>query len=256
MRARRSVQIVVLVMALVAPIFDSAGQPSFPAPPAPGRFISDAAGLIGATDGAEIERIAAALFAERGYPIAVVTIRSVAAQGASGYTVDRYAAELLRSWPADRHMPSHGMLLVVAADDRAARIQLGSAWGHVHDDRARKVMERLILPAFRKGQFSTGIVDGVRGFDAMARQLPLSTVGQPWWMPSALVVDGLDQPWWTLPVLIVGAIVLVVGLMSLVRTGRRGWAWAAAAFMLGIVLSRLLGRAEASDSGGGASGEW
>jgi hypothetical protein len=117
-------------------------------------------------------------------------------------------------------------------------------------------MDRLIVPAFVKGQFSTGIVDGVRGLDAMGRQQALPGGGQPAWMPAALVVEGLDEPWWTLPALVAGGVVLVVGLVSIARRGRRSWAWAAAAFILALVLSRFFGSAHASDSGGGATGEW
>jgi len=50
--------------------------------------------------------------------------------------------------------------------------------------------------------------------------------------------------------------VAVAGLVSVGRNGRRSWAWAAAAFVLGIVLARTFGWASASDSGGGATGEW
>ena len=261
MQARRSVQLVVLLMALVAwpGAFDAMAKPSFPVPPAAGRFINDAAGLISTEDVAEIGRLADALLAEKRYPIGVVTIRSLSAQGAEGYTIERYAAELLQSWHQDQSLRTYGMLLLVAADNRAARIQLGSAWGHAHDGRARQVMDRLILPAFRRGEFSRGIRDGVRGFDAMGRQLSLPT-NQPWWMPSVpseIAVDALSEPWWALPALVAGGLVLLVALVSLARRGRRSWAWAAAAFILGIFLSRLFGgSAEASDSGGGATGEW
>jgi uncharacterized protein len=254
---RRALQAVMLLMALLAPMAsDAANKPSFPAPPPPGRFISDTAGVIGEGDGSEIDRLAAALIAEKGYPIGVATIRSLAAEGADGYTIERYAAELLQSWHQDERMRSHGMLLVVASKDRVARIQLGSAWGRAHDDRARRVMDRLILPAFRKGEFSAGILNGVRGFDAMGRQLALPAVGQPSWMPCALIVEGLDDPWWTLPVLVAGGLVLVVGLVSLARRGRRSWAWAAAAFIFALLLARFFGSAEASGSGGGATGDW
>lgn len=254
---RRAVQLAVLLMALLAPMAsDAVSQPSFPAPPPAGHVISDAAGVIGKEDGAEIGRMAAALLAEKGYPISVVTIRSLAAQGAGGHTIERYAAELLQSWHQDERGRSHGMLLLVAAEDRVARIQLGSAWGSAHDDRARRVMDRLILPAFRKGELSTGILDGVRGFDAMGRQLALPAVGQPSWMPRALVVEGLDQPWWMLPALVAGGLVLMVGVVSLARRGRQSWAWAAAAFIFALLLSRFFGSAEASDSGGGATGGW
>src|SRR6185436_16824976 len=137
------------------------------------------------------------------------------------------------------------------------RIHLGPAWGHAHDERARKVMTSLILPPFNKGELSAGIVAGVHGFDALGRQRPLSTVGQPSWIPSALVAEGLDAPWWTMLALIAVGIVVVVGLVALARSGRKSWAWAAGAVIFALVLSRFFGgSAEASDSDGGATGTW
>lgn len=251
---RRSMQLVILWVALLVPTASLAV--TFPHPPPAGHFVSDAADLIDDEDSSEIDRLAGALLAEKGYPISVVTIRSLSAEGAGGYTIERYAAELLQSWSRDGLRRSHGMLLLVAAENRAVRIQLGSAWGSAHDDRARRVMDRLILPPFRGGDLSAGILEGVRGLDAMGRQRALPAAGRPSWVPSALVVEGLDQPWWTLPALVVGGLVLVVGLVSLARRGRRSWAWAAAAFVLALVLSRFFGSAAASDSAGGATGEW
>jgi uncharacterized protein len=265
MRPRRLVQLGVLLMALMAgpALFDAVAAPSFPTPPPPGRFIDDGARLISSEDGAEIGRLADALLTEKRYPISVVTIRSLAAQGADGYTIERYAAELMQSWRGDRHFQAYGMLLLIAAENRTARIQLGSAWGNAHDGRARKVMDRMILPAFRQGQFSAGILNGVRGFDAMGRQETLPMSNRPSWIPAALPIEALDldlelrEGWWVIPAFAVGGLVVLVGLISLARRGRRSWAWAAAAFILGLFLSRLFGgSAEASESGGGATGEW
>ena len=274
MRSRRLILPLLLLPALVAGplVRDAAATPVFPGPPASGRFINDGAGLITAEDRAEIQQVAAALLAEKRYPIGVVTIRSLAAQNADGYTIERFAAEVLQSWRQDDSMRTYGLLLLVSADDRKARIQLGSSWGHAHDGRARKVMDRLILPAFRRGELSKGIVGGVRGFDAMGRQLALPA-DQPWWKSPAVAADALGledalgslglgemlgEPWWALPALIAAGLVVLIGLVSVARGGRRSWAWAAAAFILGVVLSRLLGggSAEASDSGGGATGDW
>jgi uncharacterized protein len=191
-----------------------------------------------------------------------VTIRSLAAQGAADYTIERYAAELMQH--GDEYFRSYGMLLLVAADNRTARIQLGSAWGTAHDGRARRVMGGMILPAFRKGDFSSGILAGVRGFDAMARQRNLPLRAQPWWLPAALDINALELnlplegDWWVLPALAVGALVLVIGVISVARGGRKSWAWVAAAFIFGIVLSRIFGgSAEAgASSEGGATGKW
>jgi uncharacterized protein len=242
MRFPNAAQWVLLSMALVVgPLSsDGWGKPSFPPQPWPRSFVSDAAGLITAEDSHEINRLAGALRRD-GYPVGVVTIRSLAGQGAEDYTIEEYASELLQSWRVDEAVRGNAMLLVVAAEDREARIELGAAWGRAHDDRARDVMNRLILPAFRRGEFSAGILAGVRGFDAMGRQLALPSAPQPWWMLPALVAAGL---------------VAVAGLVSVGRNGRRSWAWAAGAFVLGIVLARTFGWASASDSGGGATGEW
>jgi uncharacterized protein len=263
MAMRRSVQLVVLLIVLVAATSaDAAGDGSFPAPP-PGRIISDAADLINGGDASEIVRLAEALFTEKRYPIRVVTIRSLAAQGAAGYTIERYAAELMQSWRADGYFTSYGMLLLVAADNRTARIQLGSAWGTAHDGRARRVMDAMIVPAFRKGEFSAGILAGVRGFDALGRQRSLPIRTQPSWMPAELDINAvdltlqMDDGWWVVPALALGGLALVIGLLSIARRGRRSWAWVAAAFIFGILLSRFFGgSAEASESGGGATGKW
>lgn len=265
MRSRVSMPLVVVLVALVAGLVSSgaAATPSFPAAPPPGRVVSDAAGLINGGDASEIVRLAGALLTEQRYPIRVVTIRSLAAQGAAGYTIERYAAELMQSWRGDQQFHSYGMLLLVAADNRAARIQLGSAWGTAHDGRARRVMDGLILPAFRKGELSAGILAGVRGFDAMGRQRSLPMRKQPWWLPAALDINALELnlqlegDWWVLPAFAVGGLALLIGVISLARRGRKSWAWAAAAFIFGILLSRFFGgSAEASESGGGATGKW
>lgn len=264
MEMRHSIPLVALLIALVTQASaDAAGTPTFPAAPPPGRVILDGAGLINGGDASEIVRLAEALLTEKRYPIRVVSIRSLAAQGAPDYTVERYAAELMRAWGGDAHFRSYGMLLLVASENRTARIQLGSAWGTTHDGRARRVMDGMILPAFRKGELSAGILAGVRGFDAMGRQLNLPVRDQPWWMPATLDINALelnlqaDEGWWVLPAFAAGGLVLLIGVISFARRGRRSWAWVAAAFVFGILLSRFFGgSAEASESGGGATGDW
>jgi uncharacterized protein len=222
-------------------------QATFPTrPPSGGVIVSDEIGLIKVEDRPEIERIGAALFKDRGYPVCVVTIRSLAAHKATGYTIERYAAELLKTWNLEADHRSHGMLLLVAEDDRQARIQLGAAWGAAHDGRAREIMDTLILPAFRRGQMSRGILDGVRGFDAMGRGLALP-------MP--------PLPWWLIPAVAAGALALVGGIISLGRSGRRGWAWAIAGIIGGILLSRAIawargGGDDSSVDESGVTGKW
>jgi len=234
-------------------------QVTFPAAPAPGGFVVDEARLIVPLHQVDIEGLARELKREHGYPVTVVTIRSLSAHGAAGYTIERYASEMLKFWPPDVERQGYGLTLLVSAEDRVARIELGSAWRGVHDGRAREIMDHLILPAFRRGQFSEGIQAAVKGFDAMGRGRRLPGESRfGWLIPAALAPA--DQPWWALPAIVAGVIALVGAVISLARSGRKGLAWAAAGFFGAILLSRAIALARGDDSGDrdstGATGKW
>jgi uncharacterized protein len=237
-------------------------QVAFPAAPAPGRFVVDEARLIVPLHQVDIESLAGELKRELGYPVTIVTIRSLSTQGAAGYPIERYAAEMLKTWPPDAERQSYGLTLLVSANDRLARIELGSAWRGVHDGRARQIMDHLILPAFRRGEMSQGILAAVKGFDAMGRgrRLPGESMFG-WFVPEFLAPA--DQPWWFFPAIAAGVIGLVAGIISLARRGRKGLAWAVAGFFGAILLSRVIAMAKGGDSddGGstessGATGKW
>jgi uncharacterized protein len=240
------------------------GQATFPPAPAAGSSVVDEAKLLTPADRREVEGIAGALNREHGYPVTVVTIRSLAGQRASAYSIERYGSEMLKAWNLDPDRRSYGLTLIVAAEDRVARIELGSAWGGEHQGRAREIMDRLILPAFRRGDLSQGILAAVQGFDAMGRGRRLPGESQFGWLSPATLAP-TAQPWWLIPAIVAGVVVLIAAVISLGRSGRKGLAWAAAAFVGAILLSRALawarggddsGAAEGSAEGSGVTGKW
>jgi uncharacterized protein len=216
---------------------------------AEGMWIVDRAALIGEAESTEINGIAGALMSEEQVPLLVVTLNSLAEMNAASYTIERYASELFDHWGIGSERRNYGMLLLVSKGDRKARIELGQAWAGQHDSEAREVMDTLIIPVFKRGDFSGGILAGVRGMDAMARGLQLPT-------PKA--------PWWILPLMGAGLILVICVIVSLFKSGRKGWGWALIA-ALGVLLFLLM-RASASggggafgggsSGGGGASGSW
>ena len=257
--------VVVAIGFIGAVPFAATGPAQVAFPPAPGRgaAVVDEAKLIAPMHQVDIEVLASELKREHGYPVTVVTIRSLSAYGATGYAIERYMSEMLKSWPLDAERQGYGLTLLVSADDRLARIELGSAWAGTHDGRAREIMDHLILPAFRRGQLSQGILNAVRGFDAMGRGKRLpgeSAFG--WLVPAALAPA--DQPWWLVPAIAAGILALIAGAISLARSGRKGLAWAIVGFFGVILLSRLIAMAKgdnSGDSGGstessGATGKW
>lgn len=225
---------------------------SFPPRPPDQDFFVDEANLLRPADAAEVDRIAGSLLAQEQVPIFVVTISSLGSQGAAGVGIESYAKQLFDHWGIGRPDRNYGMLLLVSVGDRKARIELGAAFDHRYDPESNEIMQRLIVPAFKRGDFSTGIVDGVRGLDAMARGLNLP---HP------------TPPWWYYPALVLGTIFVLAMIVNLFRTGHSGWAWALIVLLAGILWFTLRSAASSSSGssggfgggssgGGGATGSW
>lgn len=209
------------------------------------EFVLDKAELIDAADEQKIREIADRLLTDKAAPIVVVTIESMAAHGGSGLRIETFARLLFDQWgvgPAQLgETPwNHGMLLLVSEQDRKARIELGAGWKREKDAVAQQIMDELIVPRFRNGEFSAGIVAGVEGLDRMARDLQMPTRPRPTWhYVVAAIFFGLA----------------IFTAVSLYRRGSSGWAWLiwAAIFAgVGAVLYQMA--SDRSSGGGGFSG--
>jgi uncharacterized protein len=244
-----AVCLMALALILLSPA--PASALTFPEKPPDTDWFVDEAGLLEAAEKEGVNEIAATLFRDESVPIYVVTIPSLAEHDAAGYSIEGYAADLFDHWGIGSRDRNYGMLLLVSSGDRRARIELGDGWGREYDRQAKETMDTLIVPSFREARFSQGILEGVRGMNAMARGLALPK-------PKA--------PWWFFPAVIAAAVFLGVLIYNLFKTGRKGWAWALI-IAVGVALFFILrtaGRASGSSSGfgggfsggGGASGSW
>jgi len=237
-----------LLMLLVPPC--SFGS-TFPDKPPSDHYYVDEAGLINPEIGEQIDLTASALLGEEKVPLYLVTIHSLADHDAVTQSIEQYATALFDHWGIGWQDRNYGILLLISKGDRKARIELGEDWGRESDYQAQQVMNELIVPAFKREDFSSGIADGVRGLDAMARGLELPKAKSPWWFWPALI----------------GSIILaVVMIINLFKSGRTGWAWALLA-ALGVILFFIIramlsssgsggGFGGGSSGGGGATGSW
>ena len=224
---------------------------TFPDKPPSEHYYVDEAGLINPETGKQIDSTAAALLDDEKIPLYVVTIDSLASHAAVTLTIDQFAAALFDHWGIGWQDRNYGILLLISKGDRKARIELGADWGGIYDYQAQQIMDELIVPAFKRGDFSGGITDGMRGLNAMARGLELPKPKTPWWF-------------W--PALIGGFILVVFMIINLFKSGRTGWAWALIA-ALGVILFFIIramlsgsgsggGFGGGSSGGGGATGSW
>lgn len=152
--------------------------------PRPGDrdFIVDRGDLITPDDEKRIKESNDRLLTETATPIVVVTIESMAKYGGGDATVEGFARALFDQWEighatVDGKPHDRGILLLVARDDRAARIELGTGWGLGYDRNATWIMENRIIPLFKDGRFSEGIAAGVTGLEDMVRGRDLTPAG-------------------------------------------------------------------------------
>lgn len=224
---------------------------SFPDKPAKEHYYVDLAGLINAEAGAYIDAKAEALLKNEQIPVYVVTISSLAAQDALTHSIEGYSTELFNHWGVGWEARNYGMLLLISKGDRKARIELGAEWGRSYNAQAQQVMNELIIPKFKAGDFAAGIKGGVDGLDAMARGLELPK---------------LEPPKWVLPIMIIGIVLIILMIINLFKTGRTGWAWVLitvlAAILFFIIKAAISnagsggGFGGGSSGGGGATGSW
>lgn len=225
-----------------------AAAQTYPAKPGRDDFFSDEAGLLSPQAKAQVDQIAWALWKQDQVPLYVVTINSLADHQAAGLPIEGYAYDLFNAWGIGSQRRNYGMLLLVSKGDRKARIELGSGWGHDYNVQAQQVMEQLIIPEFRQGDFSAGIVAGVKGMDALARGLQLPQPAIPWWV----------YVFW-----VAFAVLVFFVARSLFKSGRSGWGWAFLAaiaallfFLFRMAASSGAGMGGGSSGGGGATGSW
>ena len=229
-------------------------------PPGDREFIRDLAGMLDPGAKERIRELCDSLLTDKATPIIVITIESMAKYGGEGMRIETFATLLFDQWGighatlGDQDWNT-GILLLVSRNDRKARIELGGGWGRREDALCRQIMDGHIVPEFRQGRFSEGIVAGVEALDKMGRKLELPTRPRPWWH-YALVVASIG--------------LAVFTIVSLVRNGSSGWAWVfwgVVFAVVGTILYQMLTSRGSggfsggsfgggSSGGGGATGSW
>jgi uncharacterized protein len=139
--------------------FNSTGSlgatPNFPT--LSGRIV-DEAGILSASDRAEIETTLKALDAKATDQLVVVTVRSL-----QGYPIEDYGYQLGRFWKIGQAGTNNGALLIIAPNDRKVRIEVGRGLEPIlTDTMTRIIIDNAILPAFRRGDFPAGVKAGVQ----------------------------------------------------------------------------------------------
>lgn len=181
------------------------GAPGLQPVPPMGALVTDQTGTLTADQQATLEARLRDFERRKGSQVAVLIVPTTAPE-----PIEAYSLRVVEQWKVGRKNVDDGVLLLVAKDDRAMRIEVGYGLeGALPDVTAKRIIADVITPRFKAGDYAGGIDAGT---DRILRTLD----GEP--LPPPAAPDAAPDYGRILP------IVLVV------------------AFALGSVLRAVLGR--------------
>jgi len=134
-------------------------------PPPPAHYFNDSAGLVSADDAARLDaklrtfdeqtstQIVAAIFPELPEP-----------------SLEDFTVRTAQAWRVGRKKLDNGAVLFVFVKDRRSRIEVGYGLeGALPDAVCKDILEERLAPAFRQGQYATGLESAIDAMIAATR---------------------------------------------------------------------------------------
>jgi uncharacterized protein len=199
--------------------FSAAAWAEVAVPPLSGRVV-DQTGTLSSGDVAGLTQTLKDVEARKGSQIAVLIVPTT-----EGESIEQFSIRVAEAWKIGRRKIDDGALLVVAKNDRHLRIEVGYGLeGALTDVTAKRIIDEVIAPKFRSGDFAGGISAGV---DRIIRvidgeKLPAPTP-ESQWRPGSGTFGDIDllNPWILFALYIVGTILrsMLGRLIGAVTTG-------------------------------------
>jgi len=125
-------------------------------PPLVGRVV-DQTGTLSSDEIASLNQTLRNFEARKGSQVAVLIVPSTAPEA-----IEQYSLRVAETWKIGRKKIDDGALLVVAKEDRKLRIEVGYGLeGALTDVTSKRIIDEIITPRFRSGDFAGGISAGV-----------------------------------------------------------------------------------------------
>lgn len=144
-------------------------------PTAPSGYVNDFSGIIDPQDQQAIGTLASSLDAKTSAQVAVVTVKSTYPD-----TIENYAVKLFQKWGIGQKGKDNGVLFLIASQDHKLRIEVGYGLeGAITDAISSKIINQIVVPEFRQGRISYGILQGSRAIISLiAKEYGVTITGQ------------------------------------------------------------------------------
>ena len=221
----------------------------------PQGLVNDFAGVMNPQAAQQLESVLLQLAHQTSVEVALVTVPTV-----PDGDIERAAADLFRDWGIGKRSQDNGVLILCAVQDRRVRIEVGYGLEAILPDaKTGRIIDEQMLPRFRAGDMSTGLVNGaVVVADAIAKAAGVTLAGGVGVVPPRPASPGSWS--WLLLLLVLGCVVAVAGrdptsffwLFLGMMSGGSGPAWEGGGGFGG----GLGGFGGGMSGGGGASRSW
>jgi uncharacterized protein len=125
-------------------------------PPLTGRVV-DQTGTLSSDTVASLTQTLKDFETRKGSQIAVLIVPTTAPE-----TIEQYSIRVAEAWKVGRKKVDDGAILLIAKNDRKLRIEVGYGLeGALTDVTAQRIIDEVITPKFKSGDFAGGISAGI-----------------------------------------------------------------------------------------------
>ena len=137
---------------LLALLLNGAAQAEVAVPPLVHR-ITDLTATLDAQQTQTLESRLAAFEAKKGAQLAVLIVPTTQPE-----SIEQFGIRVVEAWKLGRKWVDDGALLLIAKNDRTLRIEVGYGLeGVLNDATAKRIVDEVIVPHFKRGEFYPGI---------------------------------------------------------------------------------------------------
>lgn len=130
-------------------------------PPLKSR-VTDLTGTLSRQEAVALETEMAKFEQHRGSQVAILMVPTTYPE-----TLEAYGIRVAEAWKIGRKGLDDGIVILVAKNDRTLRIEVGRGLeGVLPDALAKRIIEEIMLPRFRSGDFHAGLHDGLTRINA------------------------------------------------------------------------------------------
>ena len=158
---RTTKQYNLLLVLLLVLIFGTGLQAQLPSPSNPPRLVNDYTGTLNASQTNALEHKLVAYNDSTSTQILVLLVDDL-----QGYSIEQYATEIGHSWGVGQKDKGNGVVILVKPKKGSERgeVNISTGYGmeqYVTDATGKNIIEKEMIPAFKEGDYYTGIDNAV-----------------------------------------------------------------------------------------------